>query len=77
MTQSTTHFVLIILRTVELRLCLDVIHLTGAPGKDMLSASGTAFLVRDHQGFGIHRQSLVREQTIPILEQDAMRLLGL
>lgn len=76
MTQSTTHFVSIILRTVELQLDLDVIHLIGAPGKEMLGASETALLARDHQGFGILRHSLVREQTVPILEKDAMLLPG-
>ncbi|KAH7309752.1 Glycerophosphoryl diester phosphodiesterase family-domain-containing protein [Stachybotrys elegans] len=71
-------FVFVVPETVELCLVFDVIRLTDGPGNqnEVLVASGTALLARNHETLGAHRQSLVREQTIPMLERDTMRMAG-
>jgi glycerophosphodiester phosphodiesterase len=74
--QINDPFVFVVPSAVGLRLRFDVIRLTGSPGKEMLAASGTALLAGDHRQFGTDRQSLVREQTVSILETDTMRMAG-
>ncbi|KAK4447294.1 putative glycerophosphodiester phosphodiesterase [Podospora aff. communis PSN243] len=66
--------VFVIPTTAEPCLVFDVLRV--AYGKEVLIASGTVSLQGNSKQFGAHRQSLIREQTIPMLERETMRTAG-
>ena len=62
--------------TTEPCLVFSILQRMRAPGNEVLVASGTALLNRNSQQFGTHRQSLIREQCVPILEKNTMLMVG-
>jgi glycerophosphodiester phosphodiesterase len=72
--QINRPFVFVIPTTTEPYLVFDVLR--PARDKEVLVASGTALLLGNSTQFGAQRQSLIREQTIPMLEKDTMRIAG-
>ncbi|KAK3935169.1 Glycerophosphoryl diester phosphodiesterase family-domain-containing protein [Diplogelasinospora grovesii] len=69
-------FVFPIPGAMEPQLVFKVIRLTGRPGEEILVGSGTALIESNSHQFGAGRQSLIREQTIPILDKDTMAVSG-
>lgn len=69
-------FCFIVSNTIEPCLVFDMIRLPRIPGKEVLVASGTALLTKNAKQLGTYRQSLIREQSVPILEKGTMRMAG-
>lgn len=62
---------------VEPQLVFKVIHLCGGrDGQDRMVGSGIALLEDNTRQFGHGRRSLIREQTIPILDRHTMAVAG-
>ncbi|KAM7193003.1 Glycerophosphoryl diester phosphodiesterase family domain containing protein [Rhypophila sp. PSN 637] len=74
--QINNPFVFTVPDSTDPRLVFDVIQVTCTPRKEVVVASGTALLAGNSRQFGAYRQSLVREQTIPILERETMHMAG-
>ncbi|KAH8906135.1 GDPD-domain-containing protein [Coniochaeta sp. PMI_546] len=73
--QINEPFVFPIPAAVEPRLVFRIIR-QGAVGQDIMVGSGTALLEGNNRQLGAGRQSLIREQTIPILNRDTMAVAG-
>jgi len=75
--QINDPFVFPIPATTEPQLVFRVIRLgAGSDSHGVLVGSGTALLEGNTKQFGAGRQSLIREQTIPILDKDTMGAVG-
>jgi glycerophosphodiester phosphodiesterase len=61
----------------DARLIFNIYRATPMHGtKGILAGSGTALLKRNSHLFGANRESLIREQTIPILERGELNCIG-
>lgn len=69
-------FVFPIAETVSPQLVFKVFHLTGKPGEEVLVGSGAALLDSNTRQFGTQRQSLVHDQSVPILDAKTMSVSG-
>ncbi|RYO73962.1 hypothetical protein DL766_006109 [Monosporascus sp. MC13-8B] len=74
--QINDPFVFLVPGIVKPCLVFNIFRLTGVPGRELLVASGTALLESNSHQFGAGRQSLIREQTVPILDKDTMGMVG-
>ncbi|RYP49791.1 hypothetical protein DL768_004578 [Monosporascus sp. mg162] len=74
--QINDPFVFLVSGIVEPCLVFNIIRLAGVPDRELLVASGTALLESNSHQFGAGRQSLIREQTVPILDKDTMGMVG-
>lgn len=75
--QINDPFVFPIPATVAPQLVFKVIRQgAGADGQDVMVGSGTALLENNTRQLGAGRQSLIREQTIAILDRDTMAAAG-
>lgn len=75
--QINDPFVFVIPDTTKPQLVFRVIKTAGTrDGEDVIVGCGTAFLERHLHQFGPGRQSLVRDQTVPILDRETMTVAG-
>lgn len=74
--QINDPFIFPIPEVIEPQLVFKIIRLAGREGEEILTASGTALLESNSRQFGAQRQSLIREQTVPILDKDSMSIAG-
>lgn len=75
--QINDPFVFPIPATVEPQLMFKIIRQgAGADGQDIMVGSGTALLENNTRQLGAGRQSLIREQTIAILDKNTMAAVG-
>lgn len=74
--QINSPFIFFVSNNTEPCLVFSILQRMRVPGKEVLVASGAALLTRNSQQFGTHRQSLIREQSVPMMEKDTMRMAG-